>query len=62
MLQLLQFTLREILHLSMQEFFRITSLGEVKGAPFISILKDEPLVSLDGFILRLSFYHASLFS
>jgi hypothetical protein len=55
----LQFTLREILHLSMQEFFRITSLGEVKGAPFIGILKDEPLVSPDGFILKLSFCHTS---
>ena len=58
-LQLLQFTLREILHLSMQEFFWITSLSEVKGAPFIGILKDEALVSLDGSIVRLSFYHPS---
>jgi hypothetical protein len=46
--QLLQFTLREILHLSMQEFFRITSLSEIKGAPFIGILKDEPLFLLIG--------------
>jgi hypothetical protein len=43
----------------MQEFFRVTSLGEVKGAPFIGILKDESLVSPDRFILRLSVYHTS---
>jgi hypothetical protein len=61
-LQLSQFHLGEVLHLSMQEFLRVASLGEVKGTPFIGILKDEPLVSLDGFILRLSLYHASLFS
>jgi hypothetical protein len=61
-LQFSQFRLREVLHLPMEEFFRVTSLGEVKGTPFIGILKDEPLVSLDGSILRLSLYHASLIS
>jgi hypothetical protein len=61
-LQLSQFRLREVLHLSMEEFFRVTPLGEVKRAPFIGILKDEPLASLDGFIVRLSFHHASLLS
>src|SRR5687768_4742499 len=58
-LQLSQFCLRKILQLSMEEFFRITPLGEVKCAPFIGILKDEPLASLHGFIVSLSFDHAS---
>src|SRR5262245_43645554 len=46
----------------MQKFFRVTPFGKIKRAPFISILKDEPFVSFVGFILRVSFYHASLFS
>jgi hypothetical protein len=46
----------------MEEFFRVTPLGEVKRASFIGILKDEPFVSLDGFILRVAFYHPSVFS
>jgi hypothetical protein len=61
-LQLSQLRLREVLHLAMKKFFRITPLGEVERTPFISILKDEPLTSPDGFIVRLSFHHASLFS
>src|SRR5262245_47911342 len=46
----------------MQKFFRVTPFGKIECAPFIGILKDEPFVSFDGFILRFSLYHASLFS
>jgi hypothetical protein len=54
--------LGKVLHLSMEEFFRITPFGEIERTPLIGILKDEPFAPSDGFIIRLSFHHALLFS
>lgn len=57
MLKLLQLRLREVLHLAMQELFRISTFSEVKDAPFIRILEDEPFISFEGFIVSVSFHH-----
>ncbi len=62
MLELLELGLGKVLHLSMEEFFRITPFSEVERTPLIGILKDEPFAPSDGSIIRLSFHHASLFS
>jgi hypothetical protein len=62
MLELLDLGLGKVLHLSMEEFFRITPFGEVERTPLIGILKDEPFAPSDGFIIRLSFHHPLLFS
>jgi hypothetical protein len=58
----LEFGLGKVLHLSMEEFFRITPFGEIERTPLIGILKDEPFAPSDGFIIRLSFHHPLLFS
>jgi hypothetical protein len=55
-LQLEEFSFREVLHLSMQELLGVPSFGEIQRTPFIGILKDEPFTPLHGFFVRLSFH------
>ena len=62
MSKFLKLGLGKVLHLSMEEFFRIAPFSEVERTPLIGILKDEPFAPSDGSVNRLSFHHAVFFS